>query len=415
MILALKIEMERIKVETQSQYRVFNKYLIWLVLIQTVTSFAYYGYVPLIPLLEKEFALTNTQIGWMTSAVFLGSSLIAIPSGLITDKFGARKSLFGFCLLLVFVVFTFSVSTSFIFILALLFLLGTGYGGITPGTNKSIMENFELHNRGTAMGIKQMGVSLGSTLGTLLLPTLANVFGWRSSFLSIAVLLIIVCLFHFRVLDEKNSVYQKSNLLESIKDILQNKRLLQIIAVIIFFIWVQLSVMTYLVLYLHESKHMSMSFSLICLALLQIGGVIGRAGWGTVSDQFFYRKRGGIIGLIGLFAGILIVLLVFVKEPFSFLVLTIISLMLGITTQGWNGMFVLMVSEVVKKEQIGLASGVGLAVVYSGAIFGTPLSGWIIDITGKYETMWLICGGVIFIIGILTILLKLDGKASEQS
>lgn len=408
------MEMEHIKVETQGPFRIFNKYLLWLVLIQTMTSFAYYGYVPLIPLMEKEFSLTNTQIGWMTSAVFLGSSLIAIPSGLITDKFGARKTLFSFCLLLVFVVFAFSISTSFFIILVLLFLLGTGYGGITPGTNKSIMENFELHNRGTAMGIKQMGVSLGSTLGTVLLPILANQFDWRSSFLSIGVLLVMVCLFHFKILDEKNTHYQKNNIFENIKDIFKNKRLLQIIAVIIFFIWVQLSVMTYLVLYLHESKQISMSLALACLALLQIGGVLGRAGWGAVSDHLYSRKRGGIIGLIGLIAGILIFLLVFVSLPFNFLYIAVISLFLGITTQGWNGMFVLMISEVVKKEQIGLASGVGLAVVYSGAIFGTPLSGWIIDITGNYETMWLCCAVVIFIIGVLTILLKLDKKTSEQ-
>ena len=288
-------------------FGVIDKYLIWLLLIQTMTSLAYYGYVPLIPLMEKEFSLTHTQIGWMTSAVFLGSSMIAIPSGVITDKFGARKSLFSFSLLLVFVIFSFSISNSFLIILMLLFLLGTGYGGITPGTNKSIMENFDEYNRGTAMGIKQMGVSLGSTLGTLVLPILANHFGWRNSLLSAGILLVLLCLFHFKVLEEKEFNYQKLNLLDSIKEIFKNKRLLRIISIITFFIWVQLSVMTYLVLYLHESKNMSLSFSLLCLALLQIGGVIGRAGWGVISDQFFNQNRGGIIAFIGMLSGVFVV------------------------------------------------------------------------------------------------------------
>ena len=76
-------------------------------------------------------------------------------------------------------------------------------------------------------------------------------------------------------------------------------------------------------------------------------------------------------------------------------------------------MFVLMISEVVRKEQIGLASGIGLAVVYTGAIFGTPLSGWIIDFTGKFETMWIICGIAIFLIGVVSMFLKLDTNINE--
>jgi MFS transporter, ACS family, hexuronate transporter len=396
-------------------YVIMNKYLVWLLIIQMITALAYYGYVPLIPLMVKEFSLTNTQIGWMTSAVFLGSSLIAIPSGLITDQFGARKSLFSFCLLLLFVIFAFSLSNSFYFILVLLFLLGTGYGGITPGTNKSIMENFDLHNRGTAMGLKQMGVSLGSALGSLLLPVIANYSGWRASLLSIAILLVLICLLHFKMLEETERFNKPMNVIENMKNIFRNKRLLKIIAIITFFIWVQLSIMTYLVLYLHESIHVSMSFSLFCLALLQIGGALGRAGWGIISDQYFNRNRGVIIALIGLISGILVLLLGIISSQFPVFLIAILSLLLGITTQGWNGMFVLMISEVVRKEQIGLASGVGLATVYAGAIFGTPLSGWIIDITGQFETMWLICGIAILLIGGITLFLKLETKTNEVS
>jgi MFS transporter, ACS family, hexuronate transporter len=406
-----KMRLEKIK--NQPKYGVFNKYLIWLLLIQAGASLAYYGYVPVIPLMEKEFSLTNTQIGWMTSAVFLGSSIIAIPSGIITDKFGARKSLFFFSILLLFVIFSFTISNSYVFLLVLLFLLGTGYGGITPGTNKGIMENFNELNRGTAMGIKQMGVSIGSTFGTLMLPVLASHFGWRYSLLSIAIILIPLCLFHLRVLEEKESNYQRIQLIESIKDILRNKRLKKIIFIIIFFIWVQLSVMTYIVLYLHDSKNISLSFSLLCLAILQIGGVVGRAAWGVISDQLFNRNRGGILALIGLISGLLVFSLGVLSENTPLLLIASISLLLGITTQGWNGMFVLMISEVVRKEQIGLASGIGLATVYLGAIFGTPLSGWIIDITETFETMWIISGITIFVIGIITIFLKLDITSNE--
>lgn len=387
---------------------VWNKYLIWTLIIQTTTALAYYGYVPLIPLIEKEFSLSSGQVGWMSSAVFLGSSLIAIPSGILTDKIGSRTSLFFFNLLIIIIILGFYISNNFYTILSLLFLLGIGYGGITPGTNKSIMGKFHLNNRATAMGIKQMGVTIGSAVGTFMLPILANQFGWRTSFLSISFFLILICIFHFKILESEESSTNKVDIMVNIKEIFQNKKFLKIIGVIIFFIWVQISVMTYLVLYLYETVNKPISLALFCLAILQIGGVIGRGCWGTISDKFFHRDRGGILAIIGLLSGILICGLGFMVEELPFIIILLVSLFLGITTQGWNGLFVVMISEVVDSSQIGLASGVGLAVVYSGAIFGTPLSGWIVDSSGNYETMWYTCGFVIFLVGIIVKFLKID-------
>lgn len=371
----------------------------WLILVQAFSSLAYYGYVPLIPLIENELYLTNTQIGWMTSAVFLGSSLIAIPSGVITDRIGATKTLLLFMLILITVLLSFSLVNDYLLVLLLLFLLGVGYGGITPGTNKSIMENFNEFNRGTAMGIKQMGVSIGSALGTLILPVIAGFVGWRYSLFYIALLLVIMCLFHYKMLNEPNLTSKRANFAENIKQLLNNRKLIKIIVVIVFFIWVQLSVMTYLVLYLKD-QNLSFSAALFCLALLQIGGVIGRAGWGFISDRYFNREREIILTMVAILSGIFVIVLCLISSHLLFIVTCFLVLMLGITTQGWNGIFVLMVSEVVPKELIGLASGLGLSFVYLGAVFGTPISGWIIDMSGSYKIMWLTCGIIILIIGL---------------
>ncbi|MFC2949192.1 MFS transporter [Virgibacillus sediminis] len=385
----------------------WNKYLLWLLLIQTCTALAYYGYVPLIPFMEREFSLTNTQVGWMTSAVFLGASIIAVPSGVITDKLGTRKSLFVFSSLLAVVTALFYFSTGFLYLLFLLFLLGCGYGGITPGTNKSIMEHFNAYNRGTAMGIKQTGVSLGSVLGTLLLPFLATYTSWRISLLIISLLLLALCIFHFKVLEESKMEYKPVKLYEGIVEVIKNRSMLKIISLIVFFIWVQLSVMTYLVLYLLGHDRPA-AYALICLGLLQLGGAVGRSIWGIVSDQYFNRKRGAILGIIAIVSSLLLFSFSMITDQVAFMIVACLSFLLGITTQGWNGIFVLLVSEVVRKEQIGLASGVGLAAVYIGAVIGTPISGWIIDLTGNYEVMWIICSLTMLLIGILTFWFRLD-------
>lgn len=387
---------------------VWNRYLFWFLLIQTLTALAYYGYVPLIPMMEKEFFLTKTQVGYMTSAVFLGAAIIAIPSGIITDKMGTRKTLFLFMLLLGLVTGLFFFSTSYMFLLILLFLLGCGYGGITPATNKGIMENFPIYNRGTAMGLKQTGVSLGSVLGTLMLPILASYFGWKGSLLIISVLIFALCILHFKILKENKGNFRQQRLFHDIIEVIKNKKMIKIISIIVIFIWVQLSVMTYIVLFMLDVTKGNSGFSLFCLALLQFGGAVGRASWGAVSDRFFNRRRGIILGMIGTISSILLFLLSLFSENPLFLILSILSLLLGILTQGWNGIFVLLISEVVKEKQIGIASGLGLSIVYLGAIIGTPISGLIIDYFGGYKAMWLACSILIFIVGIITLFMKLD-------
>src|SRR5699024_8892872 len=58
---------------------------------------------------------------------------------------------------------------------------------------------FPIEKRGTAMGIKQMGVTFGSALAALLLLPVASAWGWRPAILAAGILLIIVGIlsFHF--------------------------------------------------------------------------------------------------------------------------------------------------------------------------------------------------------------------------
>ncbi|MBP1947094.1 MFS transporter [Virgibacillus litoralis] len=389
---------------------IWDRYLIVLLTIQSVASLSYYAYVPLIPFLQEELVLNNYEIGWLTSAVFLGSSIIAIPSGIIVDKIGVKKGIFIFCFIISFDLLLFIFSSSFTFVLILLFIMGIGYGGITPSTNKGIIDKFSFYNRGTAMGIKQTGVPLGSTLGTLSLPFLASRIGWQNTLLILSIIVMVITFLNFIMYKENSGGKkdQKLKLRENLKKILQNKPLISLAAIIIFFIWTQLSVMTYLVVYINESLEKSLHFSLFCLGTLQFGGVIGRAAWGYISDRFFNRNRGAVLALIGILSGSFVITLGVINNNLSEALLLILSFLLGFSTQAWNGIFVLMMSEIVPKNQVGIASGFGLSVVYLGAIVGTPLSGWITDSTGHYGLMWLIVGIIIILTSTITYFMRFD-------
>lgn len=394
------------EIETPSRSIIFNKHLVWMLLIQTTTAMAYYGYIPLIPMIERDFKLNKTEIGWMTSFIFVGSSIIAIPSGILVDRLGSRKVLLIFTCCLVVVLSCFAIVNNFWLLLILLLLIGVCYGSVTPGTNKHIMTHFSVLNRGTIMGLKQMGVPLGSALGTITLPLIAYQYNWRASMLVLAAItLLLVAIYYKTIEPEKIETVSKSTILKDLTIILKNKALIHTISIIFFFIWVQLSVMTYLVVYFIQDKSISFALATASLVLLQVGGVIGRALWGWINDKWMNRDRSKIIGIIGLSSGILLIVMIALPIHFSLVGVYMLVFLLGVTTQGWNGIFVVMISEVAPKQYIGLASGVGLSVVYLGAILGTPLSGKLVDLQHNYTFMWVICAVVILLVG-LSLFLK---------
>ena len=56
-------------------------------------SYATLGFAPLAPLIREDFSLTRWQVGAITAIVFGGAAISSVPSGRLTDRFGAPPML----------------------------------------------------------------------------------------------------------------------------------------------------------------------------------------------------------------------------------------------------------------------------------------------------------------------------------
>ena len=94
-----------------------------------------------------------------------------------------------------------------------------------------------------------------------------------------------------------------------------------------------------------------------------------------------------------------------------------LALALGMTTVAWNSTYVTIISEVASKGQVGIFSGLSLTILYTGAIIGTPLSGFIVDFTNSFVQMWLVVGTVLLVLSVTLTLtakrLRLDYQAER--
>jgi NNP family nitrate/nitrite transporter-like MFS transporter len=129
--------------------------------------------------------LDKGQIGWLIGVPILTGSILRLPVGLMTDKYGGKPVFLGILLLSSLAVFLTSFANSFTGFLVGGLAFGVTGAGFAAGVAYSSVW-FPKERQGTALGIFGMG-NAGSALTSLGAPHLLNAFtgggqdiqGWR--------------------------------------------------------------------------------------------------------------------------------------------------------------------------------------------------------------------------------------------
>ncbi|MGV3511762.1 MAG: MFS transporter [Novosphingobium sp.] len=139
----------------------------------------------LMPFVQPDLKLTNTQVGMFSSALSLTWAISGLLVGRISDKLGSRKPVvvvatIAFCLCS----FISGAASSFLMLLGARLLMGAAEGGVMPVSHSMIVSEVAPERRGLAMGVAQnLGSNLlGSGLAPLLLVPVAVAAGWRTGF-----------------------------------------------------------------------------------------------------------------------------------------------------------------------------------------------------------------------------------------
>ena len=136
-----------------------------------------------LPLIAKEFDLSNAQHGVVGAATLCGILVGASALGGLSDLFG-RKPMFIFemglfTLFLVLIVFT----QNFVWLLVCLFGMGLALGCDYPTANLMISESTATRKRGglvlAAFGFQAVGALVGTALGYLILSADPDLHAWR--------------------------------------------------------------------------------------------------------------------------------------------------------------------------------------------------------------------------------------------
>ena len=136
---------------------------------------------------RKEFMLSDTMLGVITTAFTLVYAVAGIPLGRLADKYRRTRILSTG-------VFIWSLTTAacgfaWNFVSFFLFRVGVGVGeaSCAPAANSMIGDLYPAEKRGRALGIFMLGLPLGAVAAFAGAGQLAHHFGWRATFLFAAV------------------------------------------------------------------------------------------------------------------------------------------------------------------------------------------------------------------------------------
>ena len=161
------------------------------------------------PLLMEEFGLSQIEMGRIFSAFLLGYALFQIPSGALSDRFGARRilSMIAWLWVIITVLQTavgwgpFRSTASAALIGFIIFRFFTGitasptYPGSAQGVSKWVLPKYQ----GRANGIVLASIGLGSALAPPLVSNIMVRFGWRPALIASAIPALIIALIWLKV------------------------------------------------------------------------------------------------------------------------------------------------------------------------------------------------------------------------
>jgi MFS family permease len=156
------------------------------------------------PFLKAEWALTDTQLGGLTSIVALTVGLLAVPLSLLGDRWGRSKAIVAMATLWSLATLGSAVAANYDQMMVARFFIGLGeaaYGSVGLAV---VLMVFSPAKRASLTGAFMAGGSFGSVLGVFLGGILAVQLGWRWSFAVMAILgLVLVVLYRLFISDEK--------------------------------------------------------------------------------------------------------------------------------------------------------------------------------------------------------------------
>jgi sugar phosphate permease len=331
------------------------------VVAQAAFSAILLGLPAIAPAIQDAYDLSLTQVGVVLAALNFGSLATLLGWGLVSDRVGERAVIaigqLGTAAALVLAAYTHSFGG-----LVVALAIGGALGaGVNAASGRAVMSWFGADERGLALGIRQMAVPLGGAIAALGLPALDTHVSLRAAFIALGAWCALAAFTGAALIRGETSGDEHASLERPLRD----PRVWRICIASTFYVTTQISLLGFLVLFLHDRRGVSTAVAAGALAATQVLGGIARIAGGRWSD----RARARIIPLrfvalaLATTVGVATILLYV-----SVWVLIPALLVAGTFALSWNGLSFTATAETAGRARSGAAIGLQQTFLSAGAI-----------------------------------------------
>ena len=336
------------------------------------------GVPVLAPALRERYDLSLSEVGIAFSSIWAGPILTLLPWGLLADRLGERVVLASGLAISGVLVAAAGWASSFWLLVALLALAGGMGASVNAASGRAVMQWFSAEQRGLALGLRQTAIPIGGAIAALALPAVNGAGGLKASFVFLGA----ACLGSAAVagVAVKEYVHTDDPKLDAddVTWTLGDSRLWIVCTGSGLYLFTQLALTAFLVLFLHDAHMLSQGEAAACLAAVQVGAVITRVGSGWISDSMRARIRPlRWIGLASA-AGALLTA-VFADGPI--VVLLPVVILAGAISMAWNGLSVTAAAELAGRARSGAAIGFQQTMLAVIGLFVPAAFAYIVDVS----------------------------------
>jgi len=385
------------------------------------------------PLLKTELHIDDAQMGFIFSSFFIGYCALCFVGGWAADTYGPKKVFAWaagvwslFCGLT-------AIITGYAHLLIFRVLFGMGEGPMGTTTNKAITNWFPREEAGRALGFTNCGQPLGAAVAGPIVGLVALNYGWRVSFVVIALLGALwlaawLLIFkdtpeqHPKVSEAERELIRVSRAEVLVEGVQEGRSLvsyifsapvLAVATAFFCFNYVLYFFLTWLPSYLMDFQHLDIKSMSIIAVIPWLGAALGFLGGGFVTDALA-RKLGNVILarkcvlIVGLGVAASCVMITTQVSSLSMAVtcITVSSVFLFVTPQiCWA-----LIQDIVPKNRVGGTGGFVHLLANLAGIIAPSLTGLVVQYGGGYNVAFVIAAGVCGL-GMLVVILAVRGHA----
>lgn len=331
------------------------------------------GLPAIAPQLREEYDLGLAGLGLLLASGGIGLTAMLLPWGLLTDRIGERRALgFGLIVggvLIGLVAFADSAVTA----AALFVAQGAAGASVQSASGRAVMQWFGPDERGLAFGIRQTAIPFGGLIGALALPALTSAGGLDWAFAFLAAFCVATGIVGAIVVRELPSDGVEA---QDVPWTLRDTRLWVLSAGSSLYVTAQITLFTFLVLFLHDERGFTSAGAAAVLGVAHVLAMGSRIAAGRWSDAI--GSRTVPLRLIGI---AMFVTLAAAAALLGSPTVVLVPLLVGATAiaASWNGLAFVAAAELAGTKRSGAAIGFQQTALGVTCIVVPPLFGVLVD------------------------------------